>query len=220
MSNVYFPRVGSSRDSFLPFQIVESNAVGEGGSTESGYRVSDGVCFSTFNFSTGSFIPIKNLNKTFPFGTDEKFYLEFTITSNLQVSGAEIKCTKVGNPEGESPAPTNVWSNYPNMIRIQPEDEFDEKGRVIRITDGKRQLTCYVLIGYRSDDKFKNGDEQLDEGGGANQEEDSTPIQILNSNLILLASMYSGVPIIFPVPYLDGLRHLQAVQVSTGNTGT
>jgi len=215
MSNVYFPRIGGSRDSFLPFQIVESSDGGVGSSAGSGYKVSDGVCFSTFNFSTGSFIPIKNLNKTFPFEKDEKFYIEFSVTSNLQISGAEIKCAKVGNPRGQSPAPANVWSNYPNMIRIQPEDEFDEKGRVIRITDGKRQISCYVLIGYRSDDKFKNGDEKTG-GGDSNTDEDSTPIQILNSNLILLASMYSGVPIIFPVPYLDGLRHLQAVQVSTG----
>jgi|LakMenE01Jun11ns_1017448.scaffolds.fasta_scaffold9953149_2 hypothetical protein len=204
--NRYFSRMGTPQEFNVPFEIVPWT--GEG----SGYMVSDGVCFSTFSFNTGSFIPIKGLNSRFDFAENEKFYIDFSITQNLQISGAQIKCSKVGEDrENSSTDRSNpsVWENYPNMIYIQPEDEFDQQGRVIRITDGKRQIKCYVLIGYRSDDTSKNGSKASE---SSNENKEASPVQILDSNLILLASMYSGVPIIFPVPYLNGLEHLQSIR--------
>jgi hypothetical protein len=204
--NRYFSRMGTPQEFNVPFEIVPWT--GEG----SGYMVSDGVCFSTFSFNTGSFITIKGLNSRFDFAENEKFYIDFSVTQNLQISGAEIKCSKVGEDrENSSTDRSNplVWENYPNMIYIQPEDEFDPQGRVIRITDGKRQIKCYVLIGYRSDDTSKNGSKASE---SSNENKEASPVQILDSNLILLASMYSGVPIIFPVPYLNGLEHLQSIR--------
>jgi hypothetical protein len=205
--NRYFARMGTPSDVNLPFQILPWT--GEG----SGYMVSDGVCFSTFSFNTGSFIPIKKLNSRFDFKENEKFYIDFSITQNLQISGAEIKCSKVGGDRENSATDRSnpqVWENYPNMIYIQPEDEFDDQGRVIRITEGKRQIKCYVLIGYRSDDTSKNGQTVSNQNNNNNNKE-ASPVQILDSNLILLASMYSGVPIIFPVPYFNGLEHFQSI---------
>jgi hypothetical protein len=205
--NSYFSRMGTPQEFNAPFEIVPWT--GEG----SGYMVSDGVCFSTFSFNTGSFIPIKGLNERFDFKQNEKFYIDFSVTQNLQISGAQIRCSKVGEDREVSASDRSnplVWENYPNMIYIQPEDEFDEQGRVIRITDGKRQIKCYVLIGYRSDDTSKNGGQAAESAEGQNRE--SSPIQILDSNLILLASMFSGVPIIFPVPYFNGSEHLQSVR--------
>jgi hypothetical protein len=194
----------SSRTLPKSFEIIPWT--GEG----SGYMVSDGVCFSTFNFDTGSFIPIKGINQRFDFNANEKFYIDFSIAGNLQVTGAEIKCSQIGIDEETSDRSNpSTWGNYPNMIYVQPEDEFDDKGRVIRITDGKRQIKCYVLIGYRSDDTNKNGGTQTDNG---NSNTPGSPVQILNSDLILLASMYSGVPIIFPVPYLNGLDHILSIK--------
>jgi hypothetical protein len=210
--NRYFSRMGSALGDTVPFEIVPWTGQG------SGYMVTDGVCFSTFSFDTGSFIPIENLNQRFDFKQNEKFYIDFSVSQNLQVTGAKIQCSFVGGDREVSSIDRSnpiVWENYPNMIYIQPEDEFDEEGRVVRITDGKRQLRCYVLIGYRSDDTSKNGAELSEEGRPPSLPEggsEGVPVQILQSNLILLASMYSGVPIIFPVPYLNGLEHLQSLQ--------
>jgi hypothetical protein len=206
-ANRYFSRMGATQETNPPFQIVDWT--GEG----SGFMVSDGVCFSTFSFNTGSFIPIKGLNQRFDFAENEKFYIDFSITQNLQISGAEIKCDRLGEDrENSSTDRSNplVWESYPNMIYVQPEDEFDENGRVIRITDGKRQIKCYVLIGYRADDTSKNGGAAAESSNDDNKE--ASPVQVLDSNLILLASMYSGVPIVFPVPYFNGLEHLQSVR--------
>lgn len=212
-NNTYFPRMGF-KTPLSPFEITLWT--GEG----SGYMVTDGVCFSTFNFDTGSFIPIKGLNTRFDFNKNEKFYIDFSISTNLQVTGAEIKCSKVGSDSEESTenlSSPSIWKNYPNMIYVQPEDEFDDQGRVIRITEGKRQIKCYVLIGYRSDDTNKNGRTIQNNENNENNENNDTegvPVQILNSDLILLASMYSGVPIIFPVPYLNGTNHLLTSKIT------
>ena len=201
---MYFSRLNSKLSAQVqsPFAIVPAT----GG--VSGYMVEEGHCFSTFSYGTGSMIPIQGLNKNFPFEKNQKFYIDFTILPNLQVEKAEIKCTTVGEAAEDKNNPAK-WASYPDMFYIQPSDEVDENGRVIALAEGKKQIKCYVLIGYRQDDEQKNGlnsppvPETL--------ETSSNPVQILFDDIILLASMVSGVPIVFPAPYFDATPHVKAV---------
>ena len=202
---MYFSRLNSKLSAQVqsPFAIVPAT----GG--VSGYMVEEGHCFSTFSYGTGSMIPIQGLNKNFPFEKNQKFYIDFTILPNLQVEKAEIKCTTVGEAAEDKNNPAK-WASYPDMFYIQPSDEVDENGRVIALAEGKKQIKCYVLIGYRQDDEQKNGlnsppvPETL--------ETSSNPVQILFDDIILLASMVSGVPIVFPAPYFDATPHVKAVR--------
>jgi len=202
---MYFSRLNSKLSAQVqsPFAIVPAT----GG--VSGYMVEEGHCFSTFSYGTGSMIPIQGLNKSFPFEKNQKFYIDFTILPNLQVEKAEIKCSTVGEPVGDKNNPA-TWASYPDMFYIQPSDQVDENGRVTALAEGKKQIKCYVLIGYRQDDEQKNGlnsppvPEAL--------ETSSNPVQILFDDIILLASMVSGVPIVFPAPYFDATPHVKAVR--------
>lgn len=203
-----FPRFLSEtrKSSSTPFAIVPWE-----GEPTGGYMVKDGYCFSTFSYQTGTFIPIENLNTRFEVEEDQKFYIDFTVTPNLQIEKAEIKCTKTG-PDAQVKDKSNPeqWSSYPNMFYIQPEDQTDEDGRVTTIAEGKKQIKCYVLIGYRQDDKTKNGAGSPPPSGS--YEDNPDFIQMLNSNIILLASMLSGVPAVFPFPYLDARTHVKAIK--------
>jgi hypothetical protein len=204
---MYFSRLNSKSSNQVksPFAIVPATG------NQSGYMVQDGYCFSTFSYATGSMIPIQGLNTPFPFLKNQKFYIDITVLPNLQVEKAEIKCTTVGGSPDDRNNP-EVWTSYPNMFYIQPGDEIDDQGRVITLSEGKRQLKCYVLIGYRKDDEEKNG-----VGSPTVPEtfQASTPIQILFDDIILLASMVSGVPIVFPAPYFDATPHVKAVRGET-----
>jgi len=204
-----------------PFKITVSKS-------KDGYvgEVADGVCFSSFSFNTGSFLPIENLNKELPFEKDSKFFIEINLIRNLQPSGnAIVKCAPVGNEDS--------WPNYPELFEIQPKDEYDDTGRVIKYVDGKSQTKCYVLIGYAMNDSSKNGISKKDgdnngdgdngdgdNGGGDNsggEEDDSSStsstdepkgiVQLLKHNFILLASVVSGVAVVFPAPYFEGHTH-------------
>ena len=184
-----------------PFQIRK--AVGEN-IGENSYYVESGVCFSSFSFDTGSFVPIRGLGTGVPPYTledNKKLYIDMTITRNLQISGAEVKCTEVGT--------SNYWKNYPNMIEIQPQDVVDANGRVTKIVDNKVQTKCYILIGYNKNDTQKN--KAIDGGTEPNPESVSSPVQILDTNFIMLASVVSGVAVVFPSPYFNGLTHLKSV---------
>lgn len=202
---MYFARLNSKSSAQVksPFAIVRATG------NQSGYMVQEGHCFSTFSYATGSMIPIQGLNKTFPFEKNQKFYIDFTLLPNLQVEKAEIKCTTVGGAVEDKNNP-ETWVSYPNMFYIQPEDEIDEQGRVKTLAEGKKQLKCYVLIGYRQDDEEKNG------VGSApvpeTFENSNNPVQVLFDDLILLASIVSGVPILFPAPYFDATPHVKAVR--------
>jgi hypothetical protein len=182
-----------------PFEIKKAPS-GKEPTSENSYYVENGICFSNFSFDTGSFVPIEGLGTgtTYVLEDDKKFFIDISILPNLQVSGASIRCETVG-------ADGDFWKNYPNMVEIKPEDEVDEDGRVVKLIDGKVQTNCYVLIGYRADDQTKNGPTP-------NEIISRTPIQILDTNIILLASVVSGVPVIFPAPYFNGQSHLNAVQ--------
>jgi hypothetical protein len=200
-----------------PFKITVSKS-------KDGYvgEVADGVCFSSFSFNTGSFLPIENLNKELPFEKDSKFFIEINLTRNLQPSGnAVIKCAPVGTEDS--------WPNYPELFEIQPKDEYDDTGRVIKYVDGKSQTKCYVLIGYAMNDSSKNGVSKEDSGdggdggdggdsgggGGSEDESSSTSsagdpkgiVQLLKHNFILLASVVSGVAVVFAAPYFEGHTH-------------
>lgn len=199
---MYFTRLNSKSSTQIksPFAIVPAT----GGQT--GYMVEEGHCFSTFSYATGSMIPIQGLNTGFPFEKNQKFYIDFTILPNLQVEKAEIKCSTVGG-EVEDKNNPETWTSYPNMFYIQPGDEIDEQGRVKTLAEGKKQLKCYVLIGYRQDDEQKNG---INSDPVPESSQTSNPVQVLFDDLILLASIVSGVPILFPVPYFDATPHVKA----------
>lgn len=182
------------------FQITQYT-----GTDQSGWMVKDGYCFSTFSYDTGTLIPIEGLNKPFPFDKNQKFYIDFTMLPNLQVKKAEIKCSVVGQSVSDTTDP-ETWSCYPNMSYIQPQDEIDENGRVKTITEGKKQLKCYVLIGYRDDDTEKNGPNTSPSASGG-----AFPVQVLCNDIILLASMVSGVPVVFPAPYFNIRSHVASL---------
>ena len=202
---MYFSRLNSKLSAQVqnPFAIVPAT----GG--VSGYMVEEGYCFSTFSYWTGSMIPIQGLNKSFPFEKNQKFYIDFTILPNLQVEKAEIKCSTVGGPVEDKNNPA-TWASYPDMFYIQPSDQVDENGRVTALAEWKKQIKCYVLIGYRQDDEQKNGLNSVPVPEAL--ETSSNPVQILFDDIILLASMVSGVPIVFPAPYFDATPHVKAVR--------
>lgn len=194
----YFPtRPLSKNPPFLIRRAPSGSASGP--SSEHAYYVENGICFSSFSFDTGSFVPIQGLGtgENYILEDDKKIFIDISILPNLQVSGATVRCETVGS-NGD------FWKSYPNMVEIKPEDEVDENGRVTKLIDGKVQTNCYVLIGYRADDQTKNGPTPTETPS-------RTPVQILNTNIILLASVVSGVPVIFPAPYFNGQEHLQAI---------
>jgi hypothetical protein len=201
---MYFARLNSRSSTQIksPFAIVPAT------SGQSGYMVEEGHCFSTFSYGSGSMIPIQGLNKAFPFEKNQKFYIDITVLPNLQVEKAEIKCSIIGG-EPEDKNNPEFWTSYPNMFYIQPGDEVDEEGRVITLSEGKRQLKCYVLIGYRQDDEQKDG---INSPEVPEAFRTSNPVQILFDDIILLASMVSGVPVIFPAPYFDATPHIKAMR--------
>jgi hypothetical protein len=185
----------------VPFEITKAVEPDSESESESKnfYFIENGVCFSSFSFDTGSFIPIQGLGSgnLCDFTEGKKFFIDIKVLPNLQVSSAEIKCEPVGS-EGSS------WVGYPNMIEIKPLDEVDDEGRVTKLIDGKTQTNCYVLIGYRADDSEKNGSTPTETVS-------NDPVQILDTNIILLASVVSGVPVIFPAPYFNGQEHINAI---------
>jgi hypothetical protein len=189
----------------IPFKIQRSTEEDAG---PDAFYVQNGICYSTYSFETGSFINIQGLNETFTWEQNNKLFIEIDIGLNLSVRKAVIKCEPVGTN-----APENGWVNYPYFYKIEPQDEFTE-GRVTKIRDGKRQLKCYVLIGYLSNDSNKNGI-QLEENEETTEDEDPSfiPVQILRENILLINSVVSGVPCAVPFPYFKGgLIHLNSIK--------
>lgn len=180
-----------------PFQL-QSNGSGL-------FFVQNGVCFSSFSFSTGSFVPIYGLGTGFNYSLDgnKKVFIDITVAPNLQISGAKIVNDVVGG---------TYWPGYPNMIQIDPMDQVNEKGQVTKLIDNKKQTKCYILVGYGSKDTNKNSISESMEISEAILNSDTFPIQVLDTNIILLASVVSGVPVIFPSPYLNGQSHLNGIR--------
>ena len=181
-------------------KVITPFAITAGSGTQM-YYVDDGVIFTSFSFSTGTFLHIEGIKKDFKFDKGNKFYIEMDVLPNLQVENAKIRCGAVGTK--------GSWASYPDLYEIEPKDEMDSNGRVTKIVNGKTQTKCYVLVGYREDDPKK--DPTAKSTPDLKDASDS-PVQILNHNIILLASVLSGVPLIFPMPYFDGATHIQMVK--------
>lgn len=183
-----------------PFKISQS---GEG------FYVSSGRCYSTFSYSQESLVPISNLYKNFniPFNEigDYCAYIEFSLLPNLQVSGGSVKFTKVGNNLNfES---SEDWVDYPNMYKIRPFDIKNPDGTIKQIIDNKQQQKCYLLLGrfWENYPETEPYNIQTVTGRGENDEPKFYYLSSYNeSDIILMQSNVSGVPVIFPMPYLGG----------------
>lgn len=190
-----------------PFEITAGDtAVNPDGKSanNNSYYVNDGVIFSNFSFASGSFVHIQGLREPQEFKAGSKFYIEMDVLPNLQIEKAVIKCGEVGSK--------GSWPTYPDMYDVEPKDEIGSDGQVTKYVHNKMQTKCYVLIGYRVDDKQKDraGTPQF-----SVKEENGDPVQILNSDIIMMASVLSGIPIIFPMPYFNGTAHYQMLRSGT-----
>jgi len=199
----------------ISFKILEASGITDGIKV----LIGPGVVFSKYSYETGSFVTIPNLGQNIPYKEkNEKLYLEFTILSNLQVSGALVKCEKIGED-----APPGGWTTYPDLFKIEPGFEFHPDGRLKTYRAGARQTKAYALIGYTLDDEFKNRSREQNEvasssssslpsSSSSSSSSSSTPtwVQILDSDLIMVTTVASGVPCTIPFPYLGngGRRHL------------
>lgn len=201
----------------LPFSIQAWT--GDKGSMTNPYYITQGVVMSTFSYDTGTFIPVKNIvSKPFEFSQDYKFYIEFTITPNLQVSGAEIKCGRVGSqdPNAVKDLYPPDWPSYPNLVHLEPKDVYDENGRIKILKNGKRQGKAYALLGYRNDDREPNG-----QAYGTNNAADQSnpmgeanagiggfiPVQCFNSDIMMVNVAVNGTPCTVPMPYFNATNH-------------
>ena len=188
-------------DNFLPFEIAQSG---------NKLFVSSGRCYSTFTYSYDALIPIGNLYSPIPSGQiapgtmqDYCVYIDFTILPNLQVSGAEVKMTKVGRKTTNE----KDWKTYPDQYRIRPYDERNPDGTIKQIINGKKQEKAYLMLGkisenYPDIDPYKI---TTITGMGSNgQPKNYYLSQYVNSDLILMGSQISGVPIVFTMGYVGG----------------
>ena len=209
----------------ISFKILEGSGKNQGVNV----MIGPGVVFSKYSYETGSFVPIDNLEKNIPYKEkNEKLYLEFTILSNLQVSGASVKCEKVGKQ-----APAGGWTNYPELYKIEPGFEFHPDGRLKTYRAGARQTKAYALIGYTLDDEFKNSDQKNQvpssssvtppsgpDGQTSSSSSSSVPtwLQILDTDLIMVATVASGIPCAVPFPYIGngGRRHFSILKNPDG----
>ncbi len=176
-----------------PFEIVPSGDQ---------FYVASGRCFSTFSYAWDSLIPVENLYQPISIPREEIkdycFYIDFTILSNLQVSGAQVRATKVGKD-----AEDNEWVDYPDQYKIRPFDIKNDQGQVIQLIDGKRQDKCYLLLGKFSEEYPENEPYKISTiTGGTSAEPKSYYLtQYASSDIFMFINQVSGVPITFPMPY-------------------
>jgi hypothetical protein len=170
--------------------------------TENGYMVNDGVCYSTFTYDSGSYIPIENMNTALALGKDYAVYIKFGIASNMQVTGAKVMCSIVGKD-----AKPDEWQDYPDYYKIRPQDTTDDKGRVTKIVDGKRQESCFLMIGKCMErESLSDFDKNYNISSvvSAQNKWSGIFIQYVDSNIIMMGSQISGVPVVFPMPFWGG----------------
>jgi hypothetical protein len=203
-------------ESSISFEILDGTGQKQGSNLN--FIVGPGVVFSKYSYDTGSFVPIPNLEVNIPYKEkNQKLYLEFTILSNLQVSGANVKCEKVGKE-----SPKGGWTNYPELYKIEPGFEFHPDGRLKTYRAGARQTKAYALIGYTTDDEFKNSDQKntvpssssstQPPGSSSSSSSSSIPtwVQILDTDIMMVTTVASGIPCTIPFPYLGngGRKHV------------
>ena len=84
---------------------------------ENGYCINDGICFSTFSYNSGSYVPIQNMNTALSLGKNYAVYIEFGIGGAYpQITGATVKATPVGQA-AQSNFP-DAWVDYPDFYNI------------------------------------------------------------------------------------------------------
>ena len=200
---------------YTPFALVPYNrATPEPVADNPNWMVANGICYSTFSYDSGSYVPIVGLNTPFLLEDDSVVYLDFTILPNLQVSGASLKVGKVGkdspnaaNDKADKPPAT--WVDYPDFYRIRPFDQTKD-GKVIKLIDGKKQQNCYLMIGkcFKNLNTFITNDDVMPYTSTVITPTGAKPalyfVQYCYTDIILMGSHVSGVPVIFPMPYFGG----------------
>jgi hypothetical protein len=183
----------------IKFEVYKS---GTNEQNKSIYLVESGFCFKTFSYDTGTLVGISGLNSGFEWEKDAKVYLEFDVLPNLQVSGGKVCCTKVGKDSKDAnskEANVEEWPDFPNMFRIVPPDEVNSDGLITKRTDGKRQSKAYLLLATRGDDKIYTN------GAAPSTNSEGSIYQKNSSNIIMMISQVSGVPVVFPMPWFNSL---------------
>jgi hypothetical protein len=175
---------------------------------ENWYYVNTGFIFDTFSYNVKDSVPILGLYDPFDLKRNHKVYIEIDVDKNLQVRYAEIKCTQVNTEQN--------WEFYPFHSLIKPKFKDDQReklsdfpwdsGRILKLPNGRRQTKLYILIGYRKDDQNKNGNQN------ENLEENSSVVQILKENIILLGTIVDSAPGLISMPYFyGGKTHLESL---------
>jgi hypothetical protein len=199
------------------FEILPGEPAEE--SLSNPHYVSNGFLFNTFSFDYSSSIPVHGLFETFSLRPNHKIYIEIDLDVNLQPFYARIKCTTVNDSN---------WKYYPFPALIEPELTSEERedaenfpwanGRILKLPPNRRQTKLYILIGYRADDSNKNGNADTTSTNNS-QQNNSSPVQILRENVILLGSMVDFAPGLIAIPYFyGGLTHIQSLVTSTEKT--
>jgi len=196
MSTYVLRKVSSSkqRESY-PFQMVAftGDPLSEG---KSSFMIKSGYCFSTFNYGKDTMVPIEGFLEPFELENNDAVYVDFTVLSNLQISGGVLKYGKVGEE-----ALDGDWKDYPASYKVNPKDIYGEDGRVTTLVDGKRQENHYLLLGYCTNDESEKGVPMV--GGGSGEGGSFKYVTSNKSNVIMMSSQASGVPIVFTMPYFN-----------------
>jgi len=205
MSSYILRTVGQKTPTPGIFNLVPYNGAKPISTQENGYSVNDGICYSTFSYNSGSYIPIKKMNESFSVGKDYAVYIEFGIGGAIpQVTGASVTSSVVGRPTTNP----NNWPTYPDFYQIRPTDKtekIDGKTVVTKIADGKRQEKCYLLLGkcYDQVPSYEKSNKYTAVSSLANKWSGYF-VQYVNTNIILMGSQVSGVPVVFPMPFWNG----------------
>ena len=202
MSQYVLRSVGQKSDIGGPFAVIPYNGTKPISIQEKGYAVNDGICFSTFSYNSGSYVPIEDMNTAFSLGKDFVVYLRFGISSNMQVTGASVMAGPVGNKA----IGADFWKEYPDFYRISgpPAQTKNINGQnvVISVPDGRRQDSAFLMIGKCYDsvvDIEKNNN--FIPVSSSSRQWTGFFVQHVNSNIILMGSNVSGIPILFPMPF-------------------
>jgi len=196
-------KIGQKIETPGNFAIVPYTGTSPISNNEPGYMVNDGIFYSTFSYAHDSYIPLKNLKKAFSLGKDYVVYAEIGVSPNLQITGAQVVSSKVG-----AVAQEGQWKDFPDYYRIRPQDKTEviNKQTVVKeIKDGKFQEKAYVMLGqcvdeippYSKSYKVKSVSSLANKWSGYF-------IQYVETNIIMMQSMISGVPVLFPMPFFGG----------------
>jgi hypothetical protein len=211
----FIVRTISIKSSSFPsrFKVVEypeqQSSDGGGGEEpkEKKWMVEDGTCFRSFSYGGGfNHVDIEGIGEPFSWGEKQKVFIEFEVTNMLQPIKGVVKFSQVGSDDN--------WKDFPDMIEIEPKDETDDTGKITKRVEGKVQKKAFLLLATRSDDdlseynKKKTGEEDkedLEEKESDGDPSSFTPLQKCNTNVIMMISQMSGIPVVFPMPWFGSL---------------